>query len=202
MGTARLPTRAAGSLRLVRLAVGRRHHSRRQCSRRSEQQRQPGQQLRTSIGSGLHLRARRPGQLVAAGPLRGIQHRARRCFRSLRVAVGRRSHPGRRRRWHRLGDQADDSTFEAGAVYVYTRDGQNAWSQEAYVKAPSARLERTAPRRALAAISSSTPNGNPAPSSSTDSRMTSRVRSFIKFALTRSCRNYGVPHRHRVPCPK
>jgi hypothetical protein len=33
------------------------------------------------------------------------------------------------------GDQADNSTPQAGAVYVFVRDGQNSWSQEAYVKA-------------------------------------------------------------------
>jgi hypothetical protein len=33
------------------------------------------------------------------------------------------------------GDQADDSAFGAGAVYVFVRDGQDAWSQQAYVKA-------------------------------------------------------------------
>ncbi len=32
------------------------------------------------------------------------------------------------------GDQADDSLSNTGAVYVYTRDGQN-WSQQAYIKA-------------------------------------------------------------------
>ncbi len=33
------------------------------------------------------------------------------------------------------GDQADDSLANAGAVYVFVRDGVGAWSQEAYVKA-------------------------------------------------------------------
>jgi hypothetical protein len=34
------------------------------------------------------------------------------------------------------GDQADDSAAAlAGAVYVFVRDGQNEWSQQAYVKA-------------------------------------------------------------------
>jgi hypothetical protein len=33
------------------------------------------------------------------------------------------------------GDQTDDSCLFAGAVYVFVRDGQNAWSQQAYVKA-------------------------------------------------------------------
>ena len=32
------------------------------------------------------------------------------------------------------GNQKDDSTFNAGAVYVYTRRGAS-WSQQAYVKA-------------------------------------------------------------------
>jgi hypothetical protein len=35
------------------------------------------------------------------------------------------------------GDQADDSTTDAGAVYVYTRSG-TTWSQQAYVKATNA----------------------------------------------------------------
>jgi trimeric autotransporter adhesin len=33
------------------------------------------------------------------------------------------------------GDQADDSLPSAGAVYVFTRDSSNRWSQQAYVKA-------------------------------------------------------------------
>jgi hypothetical protein len=33
------------------------------------------------------------------------------------------------------GDQADDSAIDAGAVYVFVRDDQGAWSQQAYVKA-------------------------------------------------------------------
>jgi hypothetical protein len=33
------------------------------------------------------------------------------------------------------GDQANDSLTEAGAVYVFARDGVGAWSQQAYVKA-------------------------------------------------------------------
>jgi hypothetical protein len=33
------------------------------------------------------------------------------------------------------GNQADDSMEGAGAVYVFVRDGQNAWTQEAYLKA-------------------------------------------------------------------
>ncbi|MEX1367096.1 MAG: integrin, partial [Nannocystaceae bacterium] len=33
------------------------------------------------------------------------------------------------------GNQADNSLWSAGAVYVYTRDGVGAWSQQAYVKA-------------------------------------------------------------------
>lgn len=33
------------------------------------------------------------------------------------------------------GDQADDSAADAGAAYVFARDGQGAWSQSAYVKA-------------------------------------------------------------------
>jgi hypothetical protein len=35
------------------------------------------------------------------------------------------------------GNQADDSAWEAGAVYVFVRDGQT-WKQEAYVKASNA----------------------------------------------------------------
>src|SRR5690606_30543193 len=33
------------------------------------------------------------------------------------------------------GDQANDSADGAGAVYVFVRDEQDAWSQQAYVKA-------------------------------------------------------------------
>jgi hypothetical protein len=33
------------------------------------------------------------------------------------------------------GDQADNSASQAGAVYVFVRDGQGQWSQQAYVKA-------------------------------------------------------------------
>jgi hypothetical protein len=33
------------------------------------------------------------------------------------------------------GDQTDDSLPVSGAVYVFVRDDQNAWSQQAYVKA-------------------------------------------------------------------
>ena len=33
------------------------------------------------------------------------------------------------------GDQTDNSAFEAGAVYVFTRDGAGVWSQQAYIKA-------------------------------------------------------------------
>ncbi len=37
------------------------------------------------------------------------------------------------------GDQDDDSTYGAGAVYVFTHDGEN-WTQQAYVKASNAGL--------------------------------------------------------------
>ena len=33
------------------------------------------------------------------------------------------------------GDQSDDSAFNAGAVYVFTRDAARVWSQQAYIKA-------------------------------------------------------------------
>jgi hypothetical protein len=33
------------------------------------------------------------------------------------------------------GDQANDGYPQAGAVYVFVRDGAGAWSQQAYVKA-------------------------------------------------------------------
>jgi len=33
------------------------------------------------------------------------------------------------------GDEADDSLAGAGAVYVFTRDGMDTWSQQAYIKA-------------------------------------------------------------------
>ncbi len=33
------------------------------------------------------------------------------------------------------GDQTDDSAPDSGAVYVFTRDGRGAWSQQAYLKA-------------------------------------------------------------------
>ena len=36
------------------------------------------------------------------------------------------------------GDQTDNSAVQAGAVYVFTRDGAGAWSQQAYVKASNA----------------------------------------------------------------
>lgn len=39
------------------------------------------------------------------------------------------------------GDQADDSVYNAGAVYVFVRDGQSAWSQTAYVKASNPDVE-------------------------------------------------------------
>ena len=35
------------------------------------------------------------------------------------------------------GSQPDNSATDAGAVYVFTRDGQNTWSQQAYAKAPN-----------------------------------------------------------------
>jgi hypothetical protein len=35
------------------------------------------------------------------------------------------------------GNQADQTVHDAGAVYVFLRDGQNEWSQQAYVKAPN-----------------------------------------------------------------
>ncbi|MEM9460654.1 MAG: integrin [Myxococcota bacterium] len=35
------------------------------------------------------------------------------------------------------GNEADISKPDAGAVYVFVRDGQDVWSQEAYVKAPN-----------------------------------------------------------------
>jgi hypothetical protein len=39
------------------------------------------------------------------------------------------------------GDQSDNSVTWAGAVYVYTRDGAGAWSQQAYVKASNPDVE-------------------------------------------------------------
>jgi len=36
------------------------------------------------------------------------------------------------------GDQSDNSAFQAGAVYVFARDGAGTWSQQAYVKASNA----------------------------------------------------------------
>ncbi|MBV1860824.1 MAG: FG-GAP repeat protein, partial [Nannocystaceae bacterium] len=33
------------------------------------------------------------------------------------------------------GDQADNSGYDAGAAYVFVRDGADAWSQQAYIKA-------------------------------------------------------------------
>jgi hypothetical protein len=35
------------------------------------------------------------------------------------------------------GDQADEGTASAGAVYAFVRDGMGAWSQRSYVKAPN-----------------------------------------------------------------
>lgn len=37
------------------------------------------------------------------------------------------------------GDQSDDSTYDAGAVYVFTRDG-DSWTQQAYIKASNTGL--------------------------------------------------------------
>jgi len=39
------------------------------------------------------------------------------------------------------GDQADDSAFRAGSVYVFVRDDAGSWSQQAYVKASNAGAE-------------------------------------------------------------
>ena len=39
------------------------------------------------------------------------------------------------------GNQADDSALDAGAVYVFGRDGMGAWSQQAYVKASNTDAE-------------------------------------------------------------
>ncbi len=39
------------------------------------------------------------------------------------------------------GNQADNSDFGAGAVYVYERDGMNVWTQQAYVKASNAEAD-------------------------------------------------------------
>ena len=39
------------------------------------------------------------------------------------------------------GDQSDNSASQAGAVYVYTRDGAGVWSQQAYVKASNTDVE-------------------------------------------------------------
>jgi hypothetical protein len=36
------------------------------------------------------------------------------------------------------GDQSDNSAIEAGAVYVFVRDEQSSWSQQAYIKASNA----------------------------------------------------------------
>jgi hypothetical protein len=36
------------------------------------------------------------------------------------------------------GNQADNSGIEVGAVYVFTRDAMNVWSQQAYIKASNA----------------------------------------------------------------
>jgi len=35
------------------------------------------------------------------------------------------------------GNQADDSAYASGAVYVFVRDGAGAWEQQAYIKAPN-----------------------------------------------------------------
>ena len=39
------------------------------------------------------------------------------------------------------GDQADNSAVNAGAVYVFTRDGGGRWSQQAYIKASNTEAE-------------------------------------------------------------
>ncbi len=38
------------------------------------------------------------------------------------------------------GDQANDAAFRAGAVYVFTRDGMDVWTQQAYVKASNTEI--------------------------------------------------------------
>jgi hypothetical protein len=38
------------------------------------------------------------------------------------------------------GDQADNSSIGAGAVYVFTRDASGVWSQQAYIKASNAEM--------------------------------------------------------------
>jgi hypothetical protein len=35
------------------------------------------------------------------------------------------------------GDETDNAALDAGAVYVFTRDATNVWSQQAYIKAPN-----------------------------------------------------------------
>jgi hypothetical protein len=35
------------------------------------------------------------------------------------------------------GVEPDETIFECGAVYVYVRDGENTWSQQAYANAPN-----------------------------------------------------------------
>ena len=66
---------------------------------------------------------------------------ARDFFGNSVALIGRRLDAGGRRLGSRAsaatgidGNQADDSAFVAGAVYVFTRSGA-AWSQQAYVKA-------------------------------------------------------------------
>jgi hypothetical protein len=39
------------------------------------------------------------------------------------------------------GDESDNSAADAGAVYVFTRDGAGAWSQQAYIKASNTDVE-------------------------------------------------------------
>jgi hypothetical protein len=39
------------------------------------------------------------------------------------------------------GDQADNNAFRSGAVYVFTRDASDVWSQQAYVKASNTDVE-------------------------------------------------------------
>jgi hypothetical protein len=39
------------------------------------------------------------------------------------------------------GDQTDNSTSGTGAVYIFRRDGQGTWSQEAYIKASNTEFE-------------------------------------------------------------
>ena len=77
------------------------------------------------------------------------------------------------------GNQADNSAPNSGAVYLFVRDGQGMWSQQAYVKASNAeahdRFGNGLALSALAATSSAMRFSNPGRSISTDATQPDRI---------------------------